>query len=385
MVDRGRPHHSGCHPRLLPGRGRGGPPLLALPRRARAKRPAAALVRARPFRLIPMPELPPKKSDAAFDRLSRTIGDGSLRLNGDKPARVVHGPRGPGPDAMPGYAELQVTSNFSFLRGASHPDELVVTAAALGHQAVAITDRNSVAGIVRAHHAAKIVGIRLVIGVRLDLADGTSLLAYPQDRAAYGPLTRLPTLGKRRAPKGECQLDYADIVAHGEGQIVVALSPEFAPRLAADFPGHAYLAAHHLYRGDDARRLAHLAAIADETGLPLVAVNDVLYHVPERRPLQDVVTCIREHCTITQAGFHLLANAERHLKSPAEMARLFRGYEDALARSLEIVARCHFSLDELQYEYPEERVPPGLTPQQWLTELAWKGARERFSENPSPA
>src|SRR5438874_10623596 len=201
-------------------------PLLAVPRRARAERAAAALVRARPLHLIPMPELPPKKSDAAFDRLSRTIGDGSLRLNGDKPARVVRGPgSGPGPNAMPGYAELQVTSNFSFLRGASHPHELVATAAALGHQAISIADRNSVAGIVRAHHAAKVVGIRLVIGVRLDLADGAGLLAYPEDRAAYGRLTRLLTLGKRRAPKGECHLDYADVVAHGQGQILIVLSP----------------------------------------------------------------------------------------------------------------------------------------------------------------
>jgi error-prone DNA polymerase len=325
-----------------------------------------------------MPELPPKKSDAAFSRLARTIGDGSLRLHGDKPTRPIHSPEGPGPNPLPFYAELQVTSNFSFLRGASHPDELVVTAAALGHRAIAITDRNSVAGIVRAHHAAKIVGIRLVVGVRLDLADGTSLLAYPQDRAAYGRLTRLLTLGKRRAAKGECHLDYADVVAHGEGQILIVLSPELAPQVAADFPGHAYLAAHHLYRGDDAQRLTHLAEIADATGLPLVAVNDVLYHVPERRPLQDVVTCIREHCTIVEAGFRLLAHAERHLKSPAEMARLFHGYEDALARSLDIVARCHFSLDELRYEYPEEPVPPGFTPQQWLTELAWRGAQEKF-------
>jgi len=149
-----------------------------------------------------MPELPPKRSGdiASFDRLSRTIGDGSLRLHGDKPARAIRGKRGPAP--APGYAELQVTSNFSFLRGASHPDELVVAAAALGHQAIAITDRNSLAGIVRAHHAAKTIGIRLVIGVRLDLADGASLLAFPEDRAAYGRLTRLLTLGERRAPKG---------------------------------------------------------------------------------------------------------------------------------------------------------------------------------------
>src|SRR5207248_3620983 len=245
--------------------------------------------------------------------------------------------------------------------------------AALGHGAIAITDRNSVAGLVRAHHAAKTVGIRLVVGVRLDLRDGTSLLAYPQDRAAYGRLTRLLTLGKRRAPKGECHLDYADVVTHGEGQILIALSPELAPRLAADFAGRAYLAAHHLYRGDDARRLARLAALSEDTGLPLVAMGDVLYHIPERRPLQDVLTCIREHCTIAEAGFRLAANAERHLKPPAEMARLFRGYEDALARSLEIVERCRFSLEELKYEYPEEPVPDGMTPQQRLAELAWQG------------
>src|SRR5438094_2757997 len=147
------------------------------------------------------------------------------------------------PDPAPRYAELQVTTNFSFLRGASHPDELVLTAAALGHQAIAITDRNSFAGVVRAHHAAKQVGIRLVVGCRLDLRDGASLLAYPTDRAAYGRLTRLLTLGKRRAPKGECWLDYADVVAHGEGQVLVVLPTEngdvaeFAARVAADFRG----------------------------------------------------------------------------------------------------------------------------------------------------
>ena len=242
------------------------------------------------------------------------------------------------------YAELQVTTNFSFLRGAAHPAELVMTAAALGHGAIAITDRNSLAGIVRAHQAAKEIGLRLVVGCRLDLCDGMSLLVFPEDRAAYGRLTRLLTSGKRRAPKGECRLDYADVVAHGDGQIVVVLPPpvpsparggglgwgsdaaDFAARVAADFAGRAYLAAHHLYRGDDARRLAHLAALAEAVGLPLVATNDVLYHLPERRQLQDVLTCIREGCTIGEAGFRLAANAERHLKPPQEMARLFRGH-----------------------------------------------------------
>src|SRR5205807_9715474 len=367
MVDRSRLCCCRCDPRLLPRRGRRGPALLAVPRRP-AGRSAAALVRPRRLCLIPsMPELPPKKSDAAagFGRLSRSIGDGSLRFLSSKRAKIAGGNSGPAP--VFGYAELQVTSNFSFLRGASHPDELVVAAAALGHGAIAITDHNSVAGLVRAHHAAKTVGIRLVISVRLDLADDTSLLAFPEDRAAYGRLTRLLTLGKRRAPKGECRLDYADVVAHGEGQILVVVPPEegdiaeFAARVAADFPGRAYLAAHHLYRGADLSRLAHLARAADESGLPLLAMGDVLYHIPERRPLQDVLTCIREHCTITEAGFRLAAHAERHLKPASEMARLFRGHEDALVRTLEIVGRVHFSLEELRYEYPEEPVPEGMT------------------------
>jgi len=292
------------------------------------------------------------------------------------------------------YAELQATSNFTFLRGGSHPDELVRQAALLGLAAIAIADRNSLAGIVRAHQAAKEAGIRLVVGVRLDLRDGTSLLAYPEDRAAYGRLTTLLTLGKRRAPKGECHLDYADVVAHGEGLIVVLLPPDnadrvslaahraVAARIAADFTGRAYLAAQHLYRGDDMRRLARLAGIARKTGLKLLATGDVLYHTPERRPLQDVLTCIREHCTIATAGFRLTANAERHLKPAAEVARLFRGHENALTAGLEIVRRCRFSLDELRYEYPEEPVPPGMTPQSRLAQLAWEGAAVKF---PPPA
>ncbi len=264
-------------------------------------------------------------------------------------------------------------------------------AAALGHAAIAITDRNSLAGIVRAHQAAKRANFRLVVGCRLDLCDGASLLAFPEDRAAYGRLTRLLTLGKCRAPKGECRLDYADVVVHGAGQIVVVLPTGavdvayLAARVAADFSGRAYLAAHHLYRGDDTHRLAHLAALAEAAGLPLVATNDVLYHVPERRRLQDVVTCIREGCTIAEAGYRLAANAERHLKSPQEMARLFRFHPDAVARSLDIVERCRFSLDELRYEYPDETAADGRTPQQRLAGLAWEGAAERFHSSVAPA
>ncbi|HEV2188528.1 MAG TPA: error-prone DNA polymerase [Stellaceae bacterium] len=336
-----------------------------------------------------MPELPPKQSKAfaEFGRLSRTIGDGSLRFLAQKRARTTGGG---GFSPTGGYAELQVASNFTFLRGGSHPDELVRQAALLGLDAIAITDRNSLAGIVRAHQAAKDVGIRLVVGVRLDLRDGASLLAYPEDRAAYGRLTTLLTLGKRRAPKGECHLDYADVAAYGEGLVIALLPPDnadraslaahraLATRVAADFPDRAYLAAHHLYRGDDLRRLARLAAIARDTGIKLLATGDVLYHAPERRPLQDVLTCICEHCTIREAGFRLAANAERHLKPAHEMARLFRGHEEALTSSLEIARHCRFSLDELRYEYPEEPVPEGITPQSRLAQLAWGGASEKF-------
>src|SRR5262249_5792053 len=244
-------------------------------------------------------------------------------------------------------------------------------------------------GIVRAHQAAKDVGLRMVVGCRLDLDDGPSLLTFPEDRAAYGRLTRLLTSGKRRAVKGECRLGYADVVAHGEGQTVVVLPGEaaaefaaFVGRVAADFAGRAYLAAHHLYRGDDARRLKGLPGLAETIGLPLVATNDVLYHVPERRPLQDVLTCIREGCTIGNAGFRLAANAERHLKSPQEMVRLFRGHEHAVRRGLEIVARCRFSLDELRYEYRDETAEDGRSAQQRLADLAWTGAEERFGSIP---
>ncbi len=285
-----------------------------------------------------------------------------------------------------GYAELQVTSNFSFLRGAAHPHELVEQAARFGLAAIAITDRNSLAGVVRAHTAAKTVGIRLVIGCRLDLEDAPSLLCYPMDRAAYGRLCRLLTRGKRRAEKGACLLRYEDLLEFGAGQIVVALPPDrpgddfsaFLRRLAADFPGRAYLAAQHLYRGDDAKRLHRLSLLAQSSGLPLVATNDVLYHIPARRRLQDVVTCIREGCTLAEAGFRLAAHAERHLKPEAEMLRLFRRHADAVARSLEIVARCGFSLEELRYDYPDETGSDGSSPQTRLERLTWAGAAKRY-------
>ena len=279
---------------------------------------------------------------------------------------------------MTAYAELQVTTNFSFLRGASHAEELAVRAAELGLAALAVTDRNSLAGVVRAHVAAKAAGLRLVVGARLDFTDGAGVLAYPTDRAAYGRLARLLTLGNRRAPKGQCFLAREDLFAHGDGLLVVALDATGLAPLKEAFGDRCYLAAHHLQRGDDARRVARLAALARAHGVGLVATNDVHAHGPERRPLQDALTCIREKCTIQTAGFRLHANAERHLKPGAEMARLFAEHPHAIAATLEIAARSRFSLDELRYEYPDEASPPGLTPNAHLSELAWRGAAQRY-------
>ena len=326
-------------------------------------------------------------------------------------------------DARPGYAELEITTNFSFLRGGSHPEELVATAKALGLDAIAVTDRNSLAGVVRAHLAAKEVGIKFIVGARLDLNGAPSLLAYPTNRAAYGRLCRLLTLGQRRTDKGNCMLHLADVAAHAEGLIFIVLppddftftSPMSSPgltgrssnhgsldnegqrlldgrlhghdkgsfeaelqRLKEALPAPLYLAARHSYRGDDRARIAALADLASRAGTPLVATGAVLYHAPHRHALQDVLTCIREKCTIHEAGFRLEANAERHLKPPQEMARLFAGHEDALARTIEIAAACTFSLDELKYEYPDEPVPEGKSPQAHLEDLTWQGARWRF-------
>ncbi|MFP6745725.1 MAG: error-prone DNA polymerase, partial [Alphaproteobacteria bacterium] len=296
------------------------------------------------------------------------------------------------------YAELQVTSNFSFLRGASHPDELVVAAAALGHGAIGITDRNTLAGVVRAHGAARRLGLRLVVGARLDFVCGFSVLCFPMDRAAYGRLSRLLTLGKRRAPKGECHITRDNLYEYGESQIVVALppdradcslvsSPAFARRLEDlrwHFGDRCYVAAQHLYRGDDGCHLAQLARLAGRLGVPLVATNDVHAHTPERRPLMDVLSCIREGKTMAEAGLSLAVNGERYLKPGAEMARLFPGHEDAVARTMEIAERCRFSLDELAYEYPDEIVAPGHTAQSWLAELTEQGAAGRYPQGVPP-
>jgi error-prone DNA polymerase len=291
------------------------------------------------------------------------------------------------------YAELQATTNFSFLRGASHPWELVAGADALGLDAIGVCDRNSLAGVVRAWRAKKDLPsgseTRALTGCRLDFADGTpSLLVYPSDREAYGRLTRLLTVGQRRAKKAGCELHWADFLDHAEGQLSLIVPPDRLDatferdlkRIAGDLRGGVWLAAARRYGARDLQRLSRLAALAQASGAPMVATNDVLYHGPERRALQDVLTCIRETCTIAQAGLKLEANAERHLKSPQEMARLFAKFPGAVERSAEIAERIDFDLGQLRYEYPDEPVPPGDTAIHHLRRLTWQGAQYRFEK-----
>ncbi|MBO6949812.1 MAG: error-prone DNA polymerase [Rhodospirillales bacterium] len=290
------------------------------------------------------------------------------------------------------YAELQVTSNFSFLMGASHPEELVETAHALGHDAIAVADRNTLAGVVRFHGAAVDIGMRLIVGARLDFIDGPGVLCFPEDKSAYARLSRMLSTGKRRAEKGHCHLYINDLLDHAEGQVIVALTPDRAnggvddkftdhlTKLREVFGGRLYLAVQHLARGDDGARIRALGLLADAMDIPLVAAGDVLYHTPARRPLQDVLTCIREGCTIHQAGARLNANAERHLKSAGEMKRLFQDRPDAISNIKTIVERCRFSLDELKYEYPSEPVPDGSTAQEELARLTWIGAANRYPD-----
>jgi len=297
------------------------------------------------------------------------------------------------------YAELAVTTNFSFLRGASHPEEMVARAAEFGFVAIGIADRNTVSGVVRAYaeglRRAKAgePSVRTLVGVRLVTECGFEAVAYPMDRAAYGRLCRLLTLGNRRAEKGDCRFSFDEMLGASEGQMLIAMpsdgmppevpSGAFADRLAAlaqAAPGRVFLAGSHRHRGDERRRLGRLAEWGARLGAPLVAVSDALYHVPGRRPLQDILACIRAGCTLREAGYRLEANAERHLKAPAVMARLFADHPEALARTVEIAQACGFSLDQLRYEYPDEPVPPGRTPQGYLADKVHERARWRYPD-----
>ncbi|MBC8035962.1 MAG: error-prone DNA polymerase [Rhizobiales bacterium] len=327
---------------------------------------------------------------------------------------------------MNAYAEIAVTTNYSFLRGASHPEELVRMAAALGYAAIGIADRNTLAGVVRGFTAfQQIEGDKpkLLIGARLVFIDGTpDILAYPADRAAYGRLCRLLSAGKLRAPKGECRLVLPDLLKWQEGLLLVMLPPHPGQReLAGDTtqkfwneslasqdeevgeipreaharldsekiqltaeslrrvaPGRLWLGVSMPYRGDDRRRLREWQRVARAIGVPLLATNNVLYHCPERCELQDVVTCIREHVTLDEAGRLLEANAERHLKAPDDMAELFHEAPDAIAETIRFADRITFSLDQLKYNYPDEPIPKGKTAEQHLQEITWQGATWRY-------
>jgi error-prone DNA polymerase len=321
------------------------------------------------------------------------------------------------------YAELHAKTNFSFLEGASHPDELVERAAELGYAALAITDRNSLAGVVRAHGAAKEAGLKLLIGAEITPEDAPPVILLATDRASYGRLARLITLGRRRAKKGECRLRFDDIAQHAEG-LLAGISGQWAVasgqcvvdsgqwtvdfnRTISDgrlhigrsdpsslptahcplptlysyrevFGDRCYLLAELHHGPDDRRELEWLVELSRRVGVPLAAAGDVYYHVPERQALCDVLTAIRHGCTVAAAGEHLFSNAERYLKPPEEMAALFAAAPEALRRTLEIAGRSAFSLDELRYEYPEELAPPGESPSQYLLRLTWAGARRRY-------
>jgi len=335
-----------------------------------------------------------------------------------RPGRFV-----PPPDGA-GYAELCVTTNFTFLTGASHPEELVSRAAELGLAAIAITDRNTLAGVVRAWSALKqirekaeeAIPVRsqhqsdtcsrqevgnpediarpaapslpkLIVGCRLVLRDSpVHWLALPQDRDAWHRLSRLLTRGKRRAGKGECHLDRADLLQGCHGMILIAVPPdrpdEAAPhvrQVRRRFPGQVFVGAAPRYDGSDQAWLAACAALAMKTSAPMVALGDVLMHRASRRQLADVLTCMREHVTIDRIGTRALPNAERRLKGHEDMARLFRNHPGALRRTLEIAARCSFDLSELSYEYPDE-ISDGEPPQARLERLAQQGLARRYPQ-----
>ena len=324
-------------------------------------------------------------------------------------------------DAPPSapFVELGIVSCFSFLRGASDAVDLAMTARALGYDAMGIADANSFAGVVRVHTEAMTLKLRPVIGTRIETVEGLAFLAYPRDRAAYGRLSRLISAGRMRTldgvwqEKGVCEIDLALLAEHSEDVQLILLPPEdlaaeftirvpsnvvplrpygeepgmvaltapFAdllPHLTRQLPTLRHLAASYLYRSDDIAWIDRLDALARDHGLSLLATNNVHYHAPERRPLQDVMTAIAHKTTVAEAGHLLHANAERHLKSPQEMQRLFARWPHAIAAARAVADACDFSLDELRYEYPEEIYPDGMTPQEYLEIETWAGAERRY-------
>ena len=283
------------------------------------------------------------------------------------------------------YAELHCKTNFSFHEGASHADELVQRAVELEYAALAVTDRNSLAGVVRAHVAAKEVGLKLLIGAEITPCDAVPLVLLATDRASYGRLSTLITLGRRKAAKGECLLTFDNVAQHAEGLLACVLlkpiiaSPESMLQQYHELFGDRCYAVAELHCGaNDRWQLQRMIDVAKTAGVPLVAANDVHYHHANRRPLHDVLTAIRLGCTVAELGDWRLPNGERSLKEPQQLAAAFAEVPEALSRTVEVAERCTFSLDELRYEYPQELCPPGKRPLEYLTELTWDGARRRY-------
>jgi error-prone DNA polymerase len=308
----------------------------------------------------------------------------------------------------PDYVELISTSNFSFLRGGSHPEELAVAASVLGLRGLGLTDRNSFAGVVRAYVALRDLeprpagDFRYLVGTRLCFSDGTpDIIAYPTDRDAYGRLCKLISVGNLRGEKGAPLLRFDDLAPGLSaarvvdfkaedftiGQLFIVMADEtdwsrseaVLAALARHAPGCVWIAGSCRFGGDDRARLNRLSAMGRRHGAPMIATNDVLYHDPARRVLQDVVTCIREHRTLIDAGRWLEPNAERHIKTPEEMVRLFREHPEAIAETMHFAGRIGFTLDQLKYNYPTEAIGDETT-QQRLERLTWEGARLRYRE-----
>ena len=295
------------------------------------------------------------------------------------------------PDLLPAYAELHCLSNFSFLRGASHPEELVERAASQGYSALALTDECTLAGVVRAHLAARDAGLRLVVGSEITLDDGLALVLLATNRASYGDLCQLITRGRRRADKGSYRLGRDDVAELGASCLAVWL-PALDLRAAAIdgtgridagwvrgvFGDRGWIGVELFAQAGDAARLAQCTALSRMSGLPLVAAGGALMHVRARRALQDTLTAIRLRTPLADCGHALHPNGERHLRSRARLANVYP--PALLAETLKVVERCHFSLDELRYEYPEEIVPPGETATSWLRKLVERGLASRYGK-----
>jgi error-prone DNA polymerase len=286
---------------------------------------------------------------------------------------------------MTAYVELQVTSHFSFLRGASSPEELFAAAGLLGHKALGLADWGSVAGVVRGWDGQKATGVRMIPGARVDLTDGRALLLYPTDRTAWSQLTRLLSTGKARGGKGRCILGWDDVVHRADGLLAIlvpdlpdAVTAGHLAELAEAFGARAHCALSYRRRPDDLERLHALAAQARAAGVRAVATGDILYHSPEARPLQDVVTAIREKTTVDALGYRRERFMDRHLKPPEEMERRFAAFPDAIAASADIARACTFDLGEIRYQYPYEQVMAGKTAQEALAILTEQAAAAKF-------